>query len=158
MRDHFGIGLAGELGALLLEHDAQVAKILDDAVCARPRHFRSHADARCFRSACRGWPSGCGRCRYGPPSGSACSRFSRFLSLPSARRRTRVIAFQRGDACGIVTAIFQAFERTTSSSATGLRPRMPTMPHMRLNIPKSSKIRQISAGFSNEKRRRPDTQ
>jgi hypothetical protein len=46
-----------------------------------------------------------------PDSGFADNRASRFFSLPSARRRVEMVAFQRGDACGIVAAIFKAFER-----------------------------------------------
>ena len=46
-----------------------------------------------------------------PCSGSLCSRVSRLRSLPSARRRVSAPRFERGDAGGIVAAIFEALER-----------------------------------------------
>ena len=46
-----------------------------------------------------------------PASGSRARRFSRFFSLPSARRRVSTPCFERGDAGGIIAAIFEALER-----------------------------------------------
>ena len=46
-----------------------------------------------------------------PASGSRCSRASRLRSLPSARRRVSAPRFERGDAGGIVAAVFEPLER-----------------------------------------------
>ena len=75
-----------------------------------------------------------------PASGSARSRALEILQLAFGAAALEMVAFQRGDAGGIVAAIFQPLERIHHCSATGPRPRMPTMPHMRINISKSTKI------------------
>ena len=58
------------------------------------------------------------------------------LALGAAARQ--VPAFQRSDACGIVSSVFQALERIDQQSRDRAAPSMPTIPHMRFNIPKSS--------------------
>ncbi len=110
MRDHFGIGLAGEFGALLLEHDAQVAKILDDAVVHDRDVFGRMRMRVAFGRLAVGGPAGVA------DPGMAAERFGlqplfQILELALGAAARQVIAFQRGDAGGIVTAIFQAFER-----------------------------------------------
>ena len=46
-----------------------------------------------------------------PASGSPFSRFSSAASLPSARRRAERAVIERGDAGGVIAAIFEALER-----------------------------------------------
>ena len=46
-----------------------------------------------------------------PASGSAFSRASRLASLPPARRRVELPVLERGDAGGIVAAIFEPLQR-----------------------------------------------
>ena len=111
MGDDLGVGLGVELGALALQLLAQLAEILDDAVVHDRDAGRWRADGRWSRSAGRASPSAYGRCRSCRASGSLVSRLSRLRSLPSARRRVEMAAFERRDAGGIIAAIFEPLER-----------------------------------------------
>ena len=95
--------------ALLLERFAQLAKILDDAVV-------NHGDA-IGRMRMRvvlgrlavGGPAGV------PDPGVALERFGiqplfEVLQLALGAAAREVVAFQRGDACGIIAAIFKPLE------------------------------------------------
>ena len=110
MGDDFGVGLAGEFGALLLQHGAQVAKILDDAVVHDGDVFGRVRMRVAFGRLAVGGPAGVA------DAGVAFERFGQqplfeVLELALGAAARQVIAFQSSDACGIVTAIFQAFER-----------------------------------------------
>ena len=110
MRDHLGVGLAGELRAVLLQLVAQLAEILDDAVV----HDRELVGGVRMRVVL-------GRLAVGRPAGvadadGALQRLAlqpRFeiaeLALGAAARQRA--AFKRRDAGGIVAAVFQALER-----------------------------------------------
>ena len=110
MSHDLGVGLAGEFRALLFQHLPQFAEILDDAVV-------NHGDV-VGRMRMR---VGLIRLAVGGPAGMADagmtgerfgvqSRFEVFqLALGAAPLET--VALQRGNACGIVTAIFKPLER-----------------------------------------------
>ena len=120
MRDDLAVGLALEVAARrrcsLL---AQRLEILDDAVVDQRDRRRRCADGRCRRSARRASPSGCGRCRSSPRSGSAASSRARLSSLPSARRRSSSPSIDRADAGGVIAAIFEPpAARRTAGCAT----------------------------------------
>ena len=110
MQHDLGIGLGLEDRALLLERLAQLAKILDDAVV-------DHGDA-IGRVRMR---VVLGRLAVGGPAGVADAgvageRFGiqplfEILQLALGAAAREMVAFQRGDACGIIAAIFKPFER-----------------------------------------------
>ncbi len=121
MRDHFGVGLAAELGAVFDEFFAQLAEILDDAVV----HHRD--------------PVGCvrmgvalGRPAVGRPAGVtdadiAAERLAlepRFqgaqLAFGAAARQHAVI--ERGDAGRVIAAVFEALERIDQMARDRLAP------------------------------------
>ena len=109
VQNDLGIGLGLEHRPLFLERFAQLAKILDDAVV-------NHGDA-IGRVRMRvvlgrlavGGPAGV------PDPGVALERFGiqplfEVLQLALGAAAREVTAFQRGDACGIITAIFKPLE------------------------------------------------
>ena len=110
MQHDLGIGLGLEDRALFLQRFAQLAKILDDAVV-------NHGDAIggvrmrvVFGRLAVGGPAGVPDAgvpgqRLGPQP-----RFEIFQFAFGAAA-LEMVAFQRGDACGIVTAIFEPLER-----------------------------------------------
>ena len=111
MRDDLGVGLAANAAPSAFELFAQLAEILDDAVVDDGDVVGRMRMRIGSRSACRGSPSGCGRCRHGRRAARLVSRASRLFSLPSARRRSSCAAFQRRDAGRIVAAIFEPLQR-----------------------------------------------
>ena len=110
MGDGFGVGLGDEFRALLFQHLAQLAKILDDAVM----HHHDAVGGVRMRVVL-------GRLAVGSPAGVADAGMARerlgfqprfeIPQLAFGAAALQMVAFQRGDACGIVAAIFQAFER-----------------------------------------------
>ena len=110
MRDHFGVGLGRELGALGLQLFAQLAEILDDAVV----HDREPVGGMRMRVVL-------GRPAVGRPAGVADADGARQrlageprfeiaqLALGAPARQLAVL--ERGDAGGIVAAVFEALER-----------------------------------------------
>ena len=72
-----------------------------------------------------------------PASGSALQPRFEVLQLAFGAAAVELAAFQRRDAGGIIAAIFQPLERIHQLLRDRARPRMPTMPHMRFDIPKS---------------------
>ena len=110
MRDDFGVGLAGEFRALLFQHLPQFAKILDDAVMDHGDVVGGVRMGVVLGRLAMGGPAGMAdagmaRERFGPQP-----RFE-ILQLAFGAAAVEMIAFQRGDACGIVAAIFQPLER-----------------------------------------------
>ena len=109
MQHDLGIGFGLEDRALLLERFAQFAEILDDAVV-------DHGDA-IGRMRMR---VVLGRLAVGRPAGvpdpdMALERFGieplfEVFQLALGAAAREVIAFQRGDACGIIAAIFKPLE------------------------------------------------
>jgi hypothetical protein len=97
MRHHFGVGLAGEFRALLFQHLPQFAEILDDAVVDHGDVVGRMRMRVVLGRPAVGRPAGVADAGW-PASGSSLQIASRdSLSLPSARRRSRWLAFQRGD-------------------------------------------------------------
>ena len=109
MQHDLGVGLRLEDRALLLEHLAQLAEILDDAVM-------DHGDA--FGRVRMGVVLG--RLAVGGPAGVADAGVTverrivqpllEILQLALGAPPVELVAFQRRDACGIVAAIFQPLE------------------------------------------------
>ncbi len=110
MRHGFGVGLAGEFGALRFQHLPQLAEILDDAVMNH-RDMLGRVRMRVVL----------GRLAVGGPAGMSDAgetverlgfqaRF-KIAQLAFGAAAHNLIAFQRGDAGGIVAAIFQPLER-----------------------------------------------
>ena len=110
MRHHFGVGFARKSGARLLQLHPQFAEILDDTVV-------DHRNAL----GGVGMGIGLGRLAVGRPAGvadpdMACQRLLAQLVLEIAQLALGAAAidpavFERGDARGIVAAIFQPLER-----------------------------------------------
>ena len=110
MRDDLGVGLGGELRAVLLQLVAQLAEILDDAVVDdRDPLGRMRMRVVLGRPAMRR-PAGVADADVAR-SGSRAAALPRLLSLPSARRRSSCAAFERRDAGGVVAAIFEPLQR-----------------------------------------------
>ena len=107
--------------ALLLEIFAQFAEILDDAVMDHGDAFGRVRMGVVFGRLAMGGPAGVTDAGMAAERRS-CSRFSRFFSLPSARRRVELLAFQRRDAGGIVAAIFEPLERIDQLLRDGSAP------------------------------------
>ena len=121
VNDHFGIGFAGELRAVLAERFAQLAEILDDAVV----HDRDPLGSVRMRVEL-------GRLAVRGPAGvaDADSSGKRFAGEPllqvlelalgaPARQRP---ALERRNAGGVVAAILQALERIDELARDGLTP------------------------------------
>ena len=110
MQHDLGVGFGLEHRALLLQRFAQFAEILDDAVV-------NHGDAL-GRMRMR---VVLGRLAVGGPAGVADAGMAgerlglqsrlEILQLAFGAAALEMVAFQRGDACGIVAAIFQPLER-----------------------------------------------
>src|ERR1700751_2073039 len=110
MRNDFSVGLGCEFGAALLELDAQLAKILDDAVVDDGNIVgRMRMRVALSRLAMRG-PAGMADTDIARERIGAQTRLEVFQFAFGATA-LQAIAFQRRDAGGIVTAIFQALER-----------------------------------------------
>ena len=110
MGDGFGVGLAGELRALFFQHLPQLAKILDDAVVDHGDIVGRMRMGVVFVRLAVGGPAGMSdtgmaRERLGPQS-----RFQ-ILELAFGAAPIEMVAFQRRDTSGIVTAIFQPLEQ-----------------------------------------------
>ena len=107
----FGVGFGFEFVALGDQLVAQLAEILDDAVMHHARRARRHAGwalvsvgAPCV--AQRVWPM-----PVRPGSGWLRSTSASLVSLPGERRRSIWPSDQRGDAGGVIAAIFQPLQR-----------------------------------------------
>ncbi len=130
MRDHLGVGLGPELGALLHQLFAQLAEVLDDAVVDDREAVGGVRMRVAFGRPAVGRPAGVA------DADGAGERLARELGFEIAQlafgaAAREVAVFERGDARGVVAAIFEALERVDECAATGSRPRMPTIPHMR---------------------------
>ena len=86
VRDHFGVGLGDEFGALGGQLAAQLDEILDDAVVHDRELFGGVRMGVVLGRPAVGRPAGVADAD-GPQQRLAASRCSRFLSLPWARRR-----------------------------------------------------------------------
>ena len=99
------------LDALGSRRGAQLGEVLDDAVVDEgdPAARARGAGGRCGRSARRGWPSGCGRCRSSTGGSGARRAPSRgWRACRRACRVTIVAAVDEGDPGGVVAAVLQA--------------------------------------------------
>ena len=110
MRHHFGVGLAQEFGALLFQHVPQLAEILDDAIVNHRDVFSRMRMRIVFVWLAVGGPArvpdaGMARQRFGLQSQFKISQFA------FGAAALEMVAFQRGDASGIIAAIFEALER-----------------------------------------------
>ena len=88
VRDDLRVGLGDERVPLFLKLPLQIEVVLDDPVVDDDDAAGAVAmrDARSPRSAGRGSPSGCGRCRSPPRGGRSSRTSSRRASLPALRR------------------------------------------------------------------------
>ena len=110
MRDHFGVGFAAKARRPFLQLLAQLAEVLDDAVV----HDREHVGGVRMRVVL-------GRLAVGRPAGvaDADQALQRLavqpaleiaeLALGAATRQHAML--ERGDAGGIIAAVFEALER-----------------------------------------------
>ncbi len=93
-----------------LELGAQLGEVLDDAVVDQrdPAVADRGAGARCRRSARRGWPTGCARCRWSTAAADARRAPSRGWPAcrPACRRPARSSCDQ-GDPRRVVAAVLQ---------------------------------------------------
>ena len=158
MRHHLGVGVACEFRALLFELKPQLAEILDDAVV-------NHRDVvgGMRMGVVLGRPAVRGPARV-PDAGMARERFgaqSRFKVFEFAfgAAAVEMIAFERGDARGILAAIFQPLERIhqllrdrTAPQNADNAAHADQYPQI---VEKLSKLRKASL---NENRKAPDTQ
>jgi hypothetical protein len=110
MGNNLGVGIRAELRAFLLQLLAQFAEILDDAVVDDCEPVGGVGMRVAFGRPAVGRPAGMS------DSGMPVERLGLQpllevfqFAFGAAARQT--VAFQRGDACGIIAAIFQAFER-----------------------------------------------
>ncbi len=110
MRHHFGVGLAIEFRALLFQHQAQFAKILDDAVVDHRDVVGGVRMGVVLVRLAVGGPAGvsdpgmAGE-RFGPQPGFEVFQFA------FGAAAVEMVAFQRGDTGGIIAAIFKPLER-----------------------------------------------
>ena len=110
VHDGFGVGVALEFRALLLQHRAQFAEILDDAVVDhRDVVGRMRMGVALGRLAVGG-PAGVSN------AGMAGERLGlqaglEILEFAFGAAALEMVAFERGDASGIIAAIFQPLER-----------------------------------------------
>ncbi len=121
MGNHFGVGLAAELGAALDEPFAQLAEILDDAVmCNRDPLGGMRMGVALGRLAVRR-PAGMADADI---AGERLARQAAFqrgeltLGAPAAERAV----IQRGDAGGVIAAVFEALERFDQVAGDRLTP------------------------------------
>ena len=90
---------------------AQLAEILDDAVVHDRDAVGGVRMGVALGRLAVGRPAGVADADRARRAARSRSRASRLRSLPSARRRVELAVLQRGDAGGIVAAIFEALER-----------------------------------------------
>jgi hypothetical protein len=110
MSHDLGVGLAGEFRTLLFQHLPQFAEILDDAVVNHGDIVGRMRVRVAFGRLAVGGPAGVADAGMTRQRIGAQSRFEVF-QLAFGAAALEVIALERGDACGIVAAIFEAFER-----------------------------------------------
>ena len=110
MRDNLGVGLGGELGALLFQLAAQLVEILDNAVVHHRQFFggmgmRVVLGRPAVRRPARVADADRAGKRLAQQPGFKIAEFA----FGAAARQLAV--FERGDAGGIIAAIFEALER-----------------------------------------------
>ena len=147
MQHDFGIGFGPEHRALGFQRLAQLAEILDDAVV-------NHGDAF-GRMRMR---VVLGRLAVGGPAGMADAAMAlqrRFLELgfeifqfAFGAAAIEPVAFQRGDAGGIVTAIFKALERIHQPLRGRSASQNADNPAHADQYPKSTKMAETAPSFS----------
>ena len=152
-----GIGLGLEDRPLFLERLAQLAEILDDAVVNHGDVFGRVRMRVVLGRLAVGGPAGVA------DAGVALERFGiqplfEVLQLALGAAARKVTAFQRGDPCEIIAAIFKPLERIDQLLRDRSFPKMPTMPHMRFNFPKSTTVASQPANPLNENHSLTDTQ
>ena len=110
MRDHFGVGLGDEFGALGLQLAAQLDEILDDAVVHDGEPFGGVRMGIVLGRAAMGRPAGVADADGSQQRLAGEPRFQILeLALGAPPRQHAVL--ERGDARGIIAAVFEALER-----------------------------------------------
>src|SRR6185436_11184367 len=110
MRDHLGVGLAVEVGALFLQLFAQFPEVLDDAVVHDSELFGGVRMRVVLRRLAVGRPSGVADADQSLERVALQPRLEiaeLALGTPARQRAT----LERGDTGGIVAAVFEALER-----------------------------------------------
>src|SRR5947207_1965515 len=127
MRDHFGVGLAAECRAGLFQLLAQLAKILDDAVVHDREPLGGVRMGVVLGRLAVGRPAG-----VADPDGAGERllletrlQVSQLALGAPARQRA---ALQRGDAGGVIAAIFEALERIDELACDRLTTENPDNP------------------------------
>ena len=121
MSDHLGVGVGAELRALALELVAQLAEILDDAVVDDGEAVGGVGMGVAF-----GRPAVGGPARVADAAGAG-ERLAREPGLEIAQLALgapagQLAAFQRGDAGGVVAAVFEPLERVDERGRDRLTP------------------------------------
>ncbi len=110
MQHDLGIGLGLEDRALLLQRLAQLAKILDDAVMHDGDALGRMRMRVVLGRPAVGGPAGVADAGVAHERLGAQARFQ-ILQLALGAAALETVAFQRRNACGIITAIFKTLER-----------------------------------------------
>ncbi len=111
MRDDFGVGLGGEFRALGFQLAAQLGEILDDAVVHDRELFGGVRMRVVLGRPAVGRPAGVADADGARRAARARAAASRFLQLAFGAPARQHAVLERGDARGIVAAIFEALER-----------------------------------------------
>ncbi len=110
MRDHLGVGFAFEFGAALDEPFAQLAKILDDAVMHHGDAVGGVRMGVAFGRPAMGRPAGVTDADIAAERLLLEPQFQCVqLALGAAPRQHAMV--ERGDAGGVIAAVFEALER-----------------------------------------------
>jgi len=158
MQNDLGVGLGFENRALFLQAFAQFAEVLDDAVmnyCDAGGGMRMRV---VFRRLAVGGPArvsdaGVTRQRFGSQS-----RF-KILEFAFGATPLEMVAFQRGDAGGIVAAIFKPLERIDQLLRNRSAPQnADNAAHADQTLQIGEKTALIRLAFLNENRGSADTQ
>src|SRR5436190_53254 len=110
MRDYFSVGFRSELGALLLQLVAQLAKILDNAVVHDGEAISGMGMRVAFGGPAVGCPAGV------PDSDAAFERLVgkprfKIAQLTLGAAPSDLAALQRGHPGGVIAAVFEPLER-----------------------------------------------
>ena len=110
MRDHFGVGLGDEFGALGGQLAAQLDEILDDAVVHDRELFGGVRMGVVLGRPAVGRPAGVADAD-GPQQRLAGETRFQILQLALGAPPRQHAVLERGDARGIIAAVFEALER-----------------------------------------------
>ena len=110
MRDHFGVGLGDEFGALGLQLAAQLDEILDDAVVHDRELFSGVRMGVVLGRTAMGRPAGMADAD-GSQQRLAGEALLQILELALGAPPRQHAVLERSDARGIIAAVFEALER-----------------------------------------------